>query len=163
VQPGDNYPAPHLAEHRLAVVELRRPVLPQQFVTAGVGHDLPLAQQQVHDPAAPDVWAGATAMIEDVCVGTAGGFQGVGQDGQVVEGPVVVAGLGEPGDGAVPPGEPGSGDGGGAEGVAEDTAEQPVRGSADFPYRQPGLPRPVRRRNEQGPGDRPDLTGFAAG
>src|SRR5271154_6992159 len=49
------------------------------------------------------MWPGASTMTQDVGVGTAGVFQSVGQDGQVVEGSVGVDGLGELLDGG---GEP---------------------------------------------------------
>src|SRR5206468_720635 len=45
-----------------------------------------LAEQQVHDPAAADVRAWAVQVAQDVGVGAAGVFQGVGQDRQAVEG-----------------------------------------------------------------------------
>src|SRR5438477_2682646 len=64
------------------------------------------------------------ALGEDVGVVTAGVFQGVGKDGQAVEGPVVVDGLGELDQGGVVPDEPGRVDGNGAEWVGEDFVEQ---------------------------------------
>jgi hypothetical protein len=69
-------------------------------------------------------------MAEDVRVGTAGVFEGVGQDAEplVVEVAgwkvtVVVDGLGELGDGAAVPGEPYGGEGYAVEKVAEEVAE----------------------------------------
>ena len=53
-------------------------------------------------------------MGEDVRVGAAGVFEGVGQDRQVVEGAIVVDAAGDGRDGGVVPGEPGGVDGDGA-------------------------------------------------
>jgi hypothetical protein len=44
-----------------------------------------LAEEQVENPAATDVRTGATAMAEDVAVGAAGVFEGVGEDGEAVK------------------------------------------------------------------------------
>jgi hypothetical protein len=61
---------------------------------------------------------------EDVGVGAAGVFEGVGQDAQVLEGPLVVDAAGDGRDGAGVPLQPRGVDGGGAEGErAEDVAE----------------------------------------
>src|SRR5262249_7365436 len=65
-----------------------------------------LAQQQVHNPTAPDMWPRPAAVTEDVGVGATGLFQGVGQDRQAVEGSLVVDRLGQPGNRAVIPGQP---------------------------------------------------------
>ena len=68
--------------------------------------------------------ASGAAVGQEVGVGTAGVFEGVGQGGQAVEGTVGVEGPGEAGDGAVVPGESGVIDGDGAEGIAEYVAEE---------------------------------------
>src|SRR5262249_48098615 len=44
-----------------------------------------LAQDQVHHPAAADVWPWTPAVGEDVGVAAAGVFQGIGEDWQAVE------------------------------------------------------------------------------
>ena len=62
----------------------------------------------------------AAAMSQNVGIGAAGIFQGIGQDRQAVEGAVGVYGLGETGDGAR---EPGGVKGDGPERVAEDTPQ----------------------------------------
>src|SRR3954453_17546304 len=79
-----------------------------------------LAEQQVDGPAAADVRAGAAAVTQQVGVGAAGLFEGVGEDRQVVEGAVVVDLPGDRGYGAVVPGQPRGIDGDRAERVAED-------------------------------------------
>ena len=69
-------------------------------------------------------------VVQDVGVGAARVLQGVGQDAQpplvqFAAGQVafVVGRLGEVGDGAAVPAEPGGIDGDGAEGIAEDASE----------------------------------------
>src|SRR5271156_4922924 len=77
------------------------------------------------------MWSGASTMAQDVCVGAAGVFQGVGEDGQAVEGTVGVDGLGEGDDGD---GEAGWNKGNGAERGTEDVAKDgglPVLFSVD--------------------------------
>jgi hypothetical protein len=64
------------------------------------------------------------AVVEDVGVCAAGYFKGVSEDGQTVECPLVVDGLGEFGDGAIIPGQPRRVDDCGTEGVAEDFTHQ---------------------------------------
>jgi hypothetical protein len=54
-----------------------------------------LAQDQVHCPTASDVWPWLAAVGKDVCVMAPGFFEGVGKDGQAVEGCVAVDALGE--------------------------------------------------------------------
>src|SRR4051812_9498915 len=58
--------------------------------TGGRGRRLFLAQDEVQRPAAPDVGAGRAQVGEDVGIGAAGVFKSVGEDGQSVEGVVVV-------------------------------------------------------------------------
>ena len=60
------------------------------------------------------------AVIQDVGVVAAGVFEGVGEDGQAVEGPFVIDGGGKGNDGGS---EPDGIDGYGAERVAEDAAQ----------------------------------------
>jgi hypothetical protein len=109
----------------------------------------PPAQQQVHGPAASDVRPRPWQVFQDVRVGAAGVFEGVGQDGYAVQGPPVVDGLGELGDGAAIPGQPGGVERGRrAGGAAEDVPQQvrlrlpllrvDVTGSR--PGREPGAP-----------------------
>jgi hypothetical protein len=62
-------------------------------------------------------------VTEDVGVGAAGLYQGVGEDGQAVEGPLVVDGLGQPGNRAVIPGQPGWFNGHRAKRVAEEVSQ----------------------------------------
>src|SRR5262245_52015029 len=54
-----------------------------------------LPEQKVYDPATPDVRPRTPTVVEDVGVGAARCFEGVGQDVQAVEGPVVVDALGQ--------------------------------------------------------------------
>jgi hypothetical protein len=65
--------------------------------------------------------AWAPAVVKDFPARTPRLLQGVGQDRQLVEGPVVVDGLGEVEDGGRSPGRV---EGHGAEGVAEDVSEK---------------------------------------
>jgi hypothetical protein len=58
-------------------------------------------QQQIDDPAAPDMWPLTPAVAEDVGVSAAGVLQGVGEDRSAVEGTVVVDRLGQLGDSTV--------------------------------------------------------------
>lgn len=67
--------------------------------------------------------AGLAAVIQDIGVGTAGFFEGVGKDGHSVEGTVIVDGLGNPLNRAVVPGQPRKINGDGAEEVAEYAAQ----------------------------------------
>src|SRR5262245_58630925 len=62
---------------------------------AWFGLSLLLPEQQIHHPAAADVWTGAAAMGEDVGVLAAGVLKGVGEDRQAVKGTVVVSPPGE--------------------------------------------------------------------
>jgi hypothetical protein len=52
-----------------------------------------LAQQQIDHEAAPNLVPRLAAVVQDVSVAAAGVFEGVGQDGQAVEGAVGVEGL----------------------------------------------------------------------
>jgi len=62
------------------------------------------AEEKVHHPATPDVWPWLPAVAEDVGIRAPGVFKGVGQDGQAVEGSLIVDGLGELWESAVVPG-----------------------------------------------------------
>src|SRR5262249_12658175 len=53
----------------------------------------PLAQDEVHHPASPDVWPWTSTVSKDVLVRAATFFQSIGQDRQVIEGPLLVYGL----------------------------------------------------------------------
>ena len=66
----------------------------------------------------------AAQVAQDVGVGAAGLLQGVGQDGQAVEGPLLVDRRGEFGDRAALSRQPGGARGERPEGVADDAAEQ---------------------------------------
>ena len=57
-----------------------------------------LAKKQIHDPAPSDVLARLPAVVQDVGVVAAGVFEGVGEDGQAIEGTFVVDGLSQGGD-----------------------------------------------------------------
>ena len=61
------------------------------------------------------------AMVQDVGVIAASVFEGIGEDGQAVEGAVVVDGLSQGGDVRR---SPGGVERDGAEGIAEDSTEQ---------------------------------------
>jgi hypothetical protein len=52
-----------------------------------------LAQDQVHRPAAADVWPRPTKVVQNLGVGAASFFEGVGEDRQSVERPVGVDDL----------------------------------------------------------------------
>ncbi len=67
--------------------------------------------------------AGLAAVIQNVGVGAAGFFKGIGQDGHTVEGTLIVDGLGDFLHRAVVLGQPRAMDGDGAEGIAEDVTE----------------------------------------
>jgi hypothetical protein len=53
------------------------------------------AQQQIHNPATANVLAGLAAVIQNVGVGAAGFFEGVGQDRQSVKCTLVINLLGQ--------------------------------------------------------------------
>src|SRR5262249_31740198 len=59
----------------------------------------PLAEDQIDHPAATNMRAWVAAVVEDFPARTPSLLQGVGQDRELVEGPVVVDGLGEVEDG----------------------------------------------------------------
>ena len=80
------------------------------------------SQQQIDDPAAADVFAVVAAVREDVGVGAAGVFEGVGQQRQAVEGAGVVNRLRHLADRAIVPGEPRSRRGRWMERIAKYTA-----------------------------------------
>src|SRR5262249_34181143 len=82
----------------------------------------PLPQEQVHDPADPNVWAWLPTMPEDVWFVAASLFEGIGQHRQVREVPAVVHLLSHRDDKAVVPGQPGGSEGNGAERVADDVS-----------------------------------------
>jgi hypothetical protein len=60
-----------------------------------------LAQQEVHDPAAPDMRPRLSAVVEDLGVVAPGFFESFGQKRQALEGPFVVNRLGNGKDGGV--------------------------------------------------------------
>ena len=78
-------------------------------------HGLLLPQNQIDDPATPDMRAVAAAVEEDIGIRAAGFFQRIGEDGESVEGPVGVDGRRDGDDGRREPS--GIGDDG-TEGVA---------------------------------------------
>src|SRR6266496_3925822 len=63
-------------------------------------------------------------MTENLRVGAASFLQSIGQDGELVEGSVIVDALRQFRNRAALPGEPGGVDGDGAEGVAADLTEE---------------------------------------
>ena len=62
-----------------------------------------LPQHQIHHPAATHMRAVAAAVGEDLGIGAAGFFEGIGEDGEAVEGAVGVDALGDLGDGGLVP------------------------------------------------------------
>src|SRR5262249_47782208 len=64
---------------------------------------LRLAEDEVHDPAAADVRPRPAAVVEEGGVGAAGDFQGVGEDGEALEGTFVIDALGQGDDGGREP------------------------------------------------------------
>src|SRR5437868_4933782 len=106
------------------VIRRRRSTVSGLIMVIALLNSLSLPQQQIHRPAAADVRAEATAMGEQIGVGAAGVFEGVGQERQFVESAVVVDVPGDGRDGAAIPGEPMWLDRDRAEWVAEDVAEQ---------------------------------------
>src|SRR5262249_51770074 len=80
---------------------------------------LTLAEQQIHHPAAADVFSGLAAMVQDSAIVAAGLFEGIAEYRHALEGALVVDGLGE-GDDVC--GAPGWIEGDGAERIAEDVA-----------------------------------------
>src|SRR5262249_6341113 len=88
-----------------------------------------LPQYQINHPAAPDMFPRLPAVVQDVPVGIAGLFQGIGQDGQMVKGPVFIDGLGHPGQGPILPGQPAGIKGHRPEGVTDNVPEKVGLGS----------------------------------
>src|SRR5262249_59140524 len=84
-----------------------------------------LAQHQIDRPAAPDVRTPrrprSAQVGEDVRVGAAGLFEGVGQERHLVEAALFVDGMGEGFDGG---GLPGGVEGSGAQGSAKQAAKE---------------------------------------
>ena len=82
-----------------------------------------LSKKQIDYPTSPNVRPRMTTVGQDVGVVAPYFFQGVGQDRQAMEGPVVVTPLSQTGHRAIVPAQPTGGKGGGRpEGVAEDAA-----------------------------------------
>jgi hypothetical protein len=79
-------------------------------------------QQQIDDPAAADVRAGAAAMVEDIRIAAPGFFERVGENRHQVAA-LVVNRLGEFRNSGVVPGEPIGIDGGRTEGITEGVGE----------------------------------------
>src|SRR5262245_16121858 len=65
-----------------------------------------LAQKKVYNPASTDVIPWLAAVTEDVGVGATCFLQGISQDGQAIEGSLIVNGLGKSWDGATVPRQP---------------------------------------------------------
>src|SRR5262245_64936623 len=79
------------------------------------------------------MWPRASAVIEDFRVNASHFFQGIGKDGQAVEGSGVVNALGKFRDYAAAPSQPEGIDGHGPEWIAEDVAqEDALRCPLDF-------------------------------
>jgi hypothetical protein len=62
-------------------------------------------QQQIQNEASPGVVPLASAVIENICGGTTGVFQGIGQNAHLVEGTFLVNCLRQPRNGGIMPGE----------------------------------------------------------
>ena len=82
-----------------------------------------LAEEEIDDPAAADVFAGFAAVAQDVGVVAADVLQRVRKDRQPVEGPLIVNALCDPANRTVVPREPSGVDADRAEGITEDAAE----------------------------------------
>src|SRR5262249_33529804 len=80
-----------------------------------------LAQHQIHHPAAANVLARLSAMVQDFGVIATSLLESGGENGQAVEGTLIVDGLCEGGDVCC---SPGRSDGDRAERVAEEVAEK---------------------------------------
>src|SRR5262245_38498400 len=66
----------------------------------------PVVQAKVNHPAPPSVRSGTTAVGEYRRIGATGFLQGVCQNRQALEGPVLIDRLGQPRDSASTPGKP---------------------------------------------------------
>jgi hypothetical protein len=84
-------------------------------------YSLTLAQQQIHDPAAASVLRTRAAILDQVGVRAARGFDGVGQDWHAVESAVRIDGIGE---GPHLAGQPGGTHRSRAERVSEEAADE---------------------------------------
>jgi hypothetical protein len=65
---------------------------------------LTLAEQQIHHPAAANVLARLTAMVQDISIVATGVFEGIAEDRHALEGTLVVDGLGQSEDDGGAPG-----------------------------------------------------------
>ena len=65
-----------------------------------------LAQDQVHNPAAPNMWPFASAMAQNVGVRAARFFESIGKNRHVLEAAFLVNGLGDFRDRAIVPSQP---------------------------------------------------------
>src|SRR5262245_38032372 len=92
------------------------------------GRQLPvllLSKKQIDYPTSPNVRPRLMTVGQDVGVVAPCFFQGVGQNRQAVQGPVIVAPLSQTGHRAIVPAQPTGVKGGGRpEGVAEDAAQK---------------------------------------
>src|SRR5262249_52481409 len=91
----------------------------------------PLIEQEIDKPAAANMGTGTAAMAQDVGIGAAGIFEGVGKDGKArcIKRPLrqsafVVDCLCQTWNDSVLPGLPGGIDAHGTEGISEDTPQQ---------------------------------------
>jgi hypothetical protein len=83
-----------------------------------------LTQEEVHHPATPDVRPRLATMGEEVGLRAVRFFEDVCQDGQAVEGPLLVDALGQLDHRAIVPRQPGWIEGHRPEGVIPDTADK---------------------------------------
>ncbi len=83
-----------------------------------------LVQDEVHRPTASNMWSQSSAVGENIGIVTAGIFQGIGQDWQLLESSVLINGLSNPHNSGIVPGEPGGIKDHLSERIAEDIADQ---------------------------------------
>src|SRR5262249_48630425 len=119
-KPADAAETGNGEEVALTVADLPLQLMEPRRRTLLFDHGLLLCQHQVHRPAASDVFARVTAVIEHVGTGAARVFEGIGENRQAVEGALIVDALREGDD---VPGPPGGIDPDGTESVAEDVTE----------------------------------------
>src|SRR3954453_19497516 len=90
-------------------------------------------EQSIDDPAAAGVRPRLSAVAQHLGMSATGSFQAVGQGREAVEGAIIVDSLSEPHDGRR---QPGWIERDGAEGIADDVAEQRGQGGVQV---RPGL------------------------
>src|SRR5262245_30766698 len=98
------HPVP--ASGRLVRSWCRQKFLPVRKSISGWSDSL-LAQKQIDYPTSPHMLARLSQMVQDVGVVAAGIFEGVGKDGEAVEGPVTVDAFSNAAHRVIIPGEDG--------------------------------------------------------